>query len=188
MHAFPGTDGFELRRYAPALLAEHTPVANSEQQRSAFRDMAGYLGVYGTPANARREPIAMTAPVLTSRRHEMIFVLPSALTAESAPAPTSAAVVLRERPEVFYVAQRYRGTATEADAAARARLLAAAVRARGGWRVVADDGDEAGEQDAPSPKWLLGRFNPPYTLPWMKTNEVLVEVEEDASCAAVSAP
>jgi len=133
----------------------------------------------------------MTAPVLSDARHKMAFVLPSALTSETAPAPNSASVVLRERPEMHYMAQRYSGSTTEADAAARAGALAAACRARGGWRVVMDgeaDSRTAKHPD-PAPKWLLGRFNPPYTLPWMRTNEVLVEVQQDASCAAVeSAP
>ncbi|KAL9271824.1 Heme-binding-like protein [Drosera capensis] len=56
------TDEYEIRQYAPAVIAE---VTFDEKKENGFLVLANYIGALGKPRNTRPEKIAMTAPVVT---------------------------------------------------------------------------------------------------------------------------
>ena len=156
MHQPPlGT--IEVRKYHSALAAQVDSRTNEDQ---AFKTLARYIGVFGTPENqgtgtapeavamtapvvTTAQPVAMTAPVVNS--HEtMQFILPAGLTLDTAPTPTNQAVTLVELPERTYAVLRYSGSTDLTDAANRVAELV---------RVVGEAGPQLNEND-----WQLYRY------------------------------
>ena len=59
-------ENVEIRRYKKSVAIE-TDVnghLNSKENGNSFRRLAGYIGVMTTAENERKQPIAMTAPVV----------------------------------------------------------------------------------------------------------------------------
>ena len=117
----------------------------------------------------------MTAPVLVSaaseQRHTMAFVLPASKysTVAEAPQPTDPRVTLRQLPERLQAARTFTWSFTPERAKAQLQLLLADL-ASDGWTVRKT---ASGEAD-----WQAAGYNPPFAVPFLKTNEVLVHVEE----------
>lgn len=175
---------FELRRYAPHLVAE-TEVAGGfdEVGNQAFRILAAYI--FGD--NRRRETMAMTAPVSqrpaggegetigmtapVSQRpaagdggdtYVLSFVMPSRYKLESLPEPVDPRIRLREEPGRLMAVRRYSGRWTEAAFRENEARLLDAVAA-------------AGLSPAAPP--VYARYNSPFSLWFLRRNEVLLEVE-----------
>ena len=176
---------FEVRQYPPLVCAT---VSSADNNNRAFGILARYIGVFGTPANTGSAPLAMTAPVMSSKPVPLAmtapvvtssgssaacaaggalsFVLPSSIASvEAAPVPTDPRVVLEATPPRTLAARTFSGTATDAVTAQMEAALRADVAADARYRVV------------PNGVAQLARYNPPFCLSFMKTNEVLVEVE-----------
>jgi hypothetical protein len=179
----------ELRRYSPSLLAE--TVADSEREAFGrlFRYISGANEGGGevpmtTPvesgdrgesipmtapvevgAESRGGSIPMTAPVETSDGSDgvrMAFYLPPTYDLDSAPTPTDPAVDLVAVPERTLAVRRFSWRPTD-DRVARetGRLLETLERA---------DVPTTGEP-------LFMGYDAPWTLPFLRRNEVAVEVE-----------
>ncbi|XP_047060421.1 heme-binding-like protein At3g10130, chloroplastic [Lolium rigidum] len=116
------------------------------------------------------EPVAMTAPVITAEGREeqagkvtMQFLLPSKYgKAEEAPRPTDERVVLREVGERKYGVVRFGGLTGDKVVAEKVEGLKAALE---------KDGHTI------TGPFVLSRYNPPWTLPPLRTNEVMIPVE-----------
>lgn len=173
-------EGFELRRYAPHVVAEVVVRAAFEDAgNTAFRTLLGYISgqnrsatkVAMTAPVIQREPqkIAMTAPVVQRETAEgeyaVAFVLPAALTLASAPVPTSPDVQLHERPAVLAAARRYRGRWTQDSYEHHRAELDTAVRA-------------AGLTPVGPPRWA--RFDPPFMPFFLRHNEVVQDVADES--------
>lgn len=173
---------FELRQYAPMIVAE-TLVSGSQDEASSqgFRIIAGYIFGDNKLADAGAEKIAMTAPVLLEKqnagkkidmtapvtmdkigdRWRVHFVMPSKYKIADLPTPNNPAVTLREIPATQYAVLRFSGFAGEDKVAAKSKELTDWVITRGRAAI-----------NAPQ----LARYDPPWTLPFMRRNEVLVQV------------
>lgn len=167
----------QVRAYAPRIAAETVVGEDEEAARNAgFRRLAGYI-FGGNTAKARiamtapvaqanaSQTIAMTAPVAQARdaagQWVIRFYMPRSWTLETLPVPDDAQVRLVAVPAETVAALRFSGSrSAEAVAARRAELLAAL--GNSGWAV-------AGEPVA----WF---YDPPWTLPWLRRNEVAVAV------------
>ena len=168
----------ELRRYGPTVVAETLVEGEREAAGTeGFRRLAGYI--FG--GNRARASIAMTAPVAQAAAGERIamtapvaqaaadgawavqFTMPSTWTLDTLPVPDDPRVTLRAEPGGLVLARRYRGTWSEARYAEEAAALDA-VRAREGLRARG------------APTWA--RYDPPWTLPFLRRNEVLLAVAE----------
>ena len=176
---------FELRRYAPCLLAE-TEVESGfmEAGNVAF----GRLFRYISGDNTARTEIAMTAPVEQARRgggekiamtapveqaraggvYRVAFVVPRKYTRETVPQPTDPRVRIREVPARRIAAWRYSGRWTEENFREHERELRGKLDALG---LKAEPGDSA----------IIARYDAPF-MPWfMRRNEVLIPLTEAAS-------
>ncbi len=127
------------------------------------------------PVVAAPESVAMTAPALaspspTNGSHgdledragagwTIAFVLPEDLTAATAPEPVDERVALRDVPAQRVAVIRFAGLFRNAPAEALRRDLAAWLEARS----LAHEGD-----------WRMAGYNPPWTLPPLRRNEVIV--------------
>ena len=156
---------FELRRYAPYLLAE-TEVDASFM--SAGNVAFGRLFRYISGANTTRTEIAMTAPVEQAREgdtYRVAFVVPRKYTRETVPQPTDPTVRIREVPARSIAAWRYSGRWTEENFRGYERELRTKLAA-------------LGLKPVPGDSAIIARYDAPF-IPWfMRRNEVLIPLLE----------
>jgi hypothetical protein len=154
---------FELRAYSPKIVAETRVSGSLDKASSAgFRLIANYIFGNNTSRTGGSEKISMTAPVSmeqTGEQWRMHFVMPSQYTLESLPRPNNPAVTLREVPQGNYAVIRFSGLAGEDKVAAKTAELMAWLEGKG---------------ISPVGKPELARYNPPWTLPFFRRNEVMV--------------
>ncbi len=164
----------ELRRYETRLAAETlVPGTETEARSEGFSRLARYI--FG--GNRSQARIAMTAPVAQASQTiamtgpvaqtagpggwRIRFFLPASLTLATAPVPNDPDVVVVEVPAETMAVLRFTGsTSPEAVAVARQQLLAALAAAP--WQPVGDP-----------VAWF---YDPPWTLPPLRRNEVAVPV------------
>ena len=169
---------FELRDYAPRLLAETVVAGEFETAGSrAFSRLFGYI----SGDNRARQEIAMTAPVSQQEtsaeiamtapvsqepaadgRWRVGFMMPAEYTAETIPQPTDPAVTLRALPAMRMAAVRYSGFWSEKSYAEQLAALQ-------------DWLQQQGLTAAGDPTWA--RYNPPFTPWFLRRNEILIPVE-----------
>jgi len=180
---------FEIRRYAPMIVAE-TLVEGDLWNASSdgFRVIAGYIfGNNTSVKGAGNEKVAMTAPVtmeaapekiamtapVTSEagggRFRMHFVMPSQYTMATLPKPKDDRVTLREVPAQRMAAVRFSGFTGEGKVKERTEALLAWLEAQG---------------MRPTAAPQLARYDPPWTLPFLRRNEVMIPLDPAAPAAA----
>ena len=167
----------QIRRYGERVVAETVVEGSDEQARSdGFRRLAGYIfggnikAASPESATRRSESIAMTAPVAQTSegpaRWRIQFFMPSRYRLEDLPKPKDAAVHLGTVPAATYAvlvfAGAYGGGAMKAK---QSELLAGLAGSR--WR-------PDGEVD----NWF---YDPPWTIPSLRRNEVAVVVTRSES-------
>lgn len=181
---------FELRRYPEYAVAEVAVTADFDRAgNAAFRHLFNYIS--GNNAGRQRlamtapviqehvrgergapQKLAMTAPVIQSgplpgagRPAEFVvaFVLPSGVTAESAPVPTDPKVTLRAVPGSLAAAVRFSGSGSAAGFARHNEGLQAALTV-------------AGLTPVGPPRFA--RFDPPFKPWFLRHNEVIQDVSE----------
>jgi len=175
------TPPFELRSYAPMILAEVQVEGDLDEASSqGFRLIAAYI--FGQ--NQVSEKIAMTAPVAVeeqlpksakiamtapvniesnSGKWTVSFVMPSEYAMESLPKPLNSKVQLRQIPAVKRAAITFSGFYNESKVAERTLELEDWMRTKN-------------LQAVGSPKFA--RYNPPWTLPFMRRNEIMIDVRD----------
>lgn len=169
---------FEIRQYAPNVVAEVVVGGDLDTASSrGFRLVAGYIfggnrAVSAVSAEDSAERIAMTAPVVAvpedrehlegAQRWRVQFVMPSKYTLATLPRPTNPAVTLREVPAHRVGVVRFSGFMSEPKVEGKARELLAWLKGRGMHAVGA-------------PRLL--RYDPPWTLPFMRRHEVVFDLE-----------
>ena len=171
----------EIRRYGSRLAIETTVQGGDirKGRRRAFRRLFNYINGANEPgrkitmtapvetasaASGLGVKIPMTAPVGTtaSNHHTLMrFFLPSGLSTETAPRPTDPQVSVVTVPEQTLAALRFTGIASEGSLAIQKNRLTA---------------------DLASTHWKAQGtvtayyYDPPWTLPFMRRNEVVVVV------------
>jgi effector-binding domain-containing protein len=167
---------FEIRDYAPHILAETIIEGDIEEAGSkAFRRLFDYI----SGDNRSREKVAMTAPVSQEPRGEKIkmtapvgqqnvqgkwavsFMMPDSYTLETLPEPEDPEITLRRVAAHRMAAVRYSGFWSEKNYLRYRKMLESWIRDEG-LTVVGE------------PVWA--RYNPPFTLWFLRRNEILVPV------------
>jgi hypothetical protein len=160
-------DGFEVRRYAPYLVAETLVNAPAEEAgNQGFRILAAYI--FGQNKGARS--IEMTAPVVQSPRtiamtapvvqtgspgaFAIQFAMPAGWTLATLPQPNDPRVTLREIPARTVAVIRYSGTWSQGHYSEQLAMLRQDL-AREGLRSHADP--IWARYDAPWKPWFLRR-------------------------------
>ncbi|MBV5338097.1 MAG: heme-binding protein [Deltaproteobacteria bacterium] len=169
-------DIFELREYAPQILAEIIVEGNLEGAgNKAFRPLFRYI----SGDNKLRGKIAMTAPVSQEQQGEKIsmtapvsqqrvqgkwavsFTMPASYTMETLPAPDDSSIKLRQVPARRVAAVRYSGFWSEEKYLLHKEKLE---------KWIKDNRFTVSGE----PVWA--RYNPPFTPWFMRRNEILVPV------------
>ncbi len=188
------TENFELRRYEKQLVAQ-TWVSGDQNaaSRTGFKVLAGYI--FGdntapsgesskismtapvamkfearqsaTKKNGASQKIAMTAPVSIKQEHQqqndgkwrVQFTMPSQYSMQTLPKPNNPDITIIEVPPQTYGVIKFSGLAgTEKVAAKTAELQS--------WMQM----QKLTIIGTPE----LARYNPPWTLPFMRRNEVMI--------------
>jgi hypothetical protein len=169
----------EIRDYAPQIVAE-AEVAGDRRDAigKGFRIIADYI--FGNNTSAQKVPmtapvtqqgsekIAMTAPVTQQgdgNIWRVRFVMPSSYTMETLPKPNNPAVKLKEIGAKRYAVIRFSGMAGEDNLKRRTEELNAFISAKNLTLLSA-------------PTYAF--YNPPWTLPFLRRNEVMVEIPASA--------
>ena len=175
-------ESFELRKYEDALIArtltsgEYGPAGSA-----AFRRLGGYI--FGK--NQSSESVAMTTPVFREARAagnpgesiamttpvlqqdlggawQHTFVLPSAYTLESLPIPSDPEVEITRLPGAKVAVVRYSGSISPKSIAKHTERLRDWIAERGLTAISAP---------------RSAAYDPPWTIPYFRRNEVHIEVE-----------
>jgi hypothetical protein len=188
---------FEVRQYAPMLIAETMVEGDmDEASNRGFRRIADYIfGNNQSVQTGSSSKIAMTAPVTVEPQAEKIamtapvtmsaasssssganesnmaasnkwrvhFVMPSQYSMANIPQPKNTDVKLREVPGKYFAVYSYTGFNTQARVQDKTNELMTWVQ-------------EKKLKAINSPQ--LSRYDPPWTLPMFRRNEIMVEIEE----------
>ena len=191
-------EDFELRLYAPKIIAQTEVTGDYDAaSRQGFRVLADYIFGNNTLADSAKSEsknnssakISMTAPVLMSPadlnmdnadadtkstkinmtapvsmsqnegKWQVVFVMPEHYTISSIPKPNNPAITLVEVPESRYAVVKFSGLAGEKKVAEKTSELQ-------NWM--------AKKQLTPLAEPEIARYNPPWTLPFMRRNEVMI--------------
>ena len=175
---------FELRHYAPTLIAQTIVEGDMDAaSNKGFRLIADFIFGNNLAANSEQaakiamtapvtvEPqsskIAMTAPVTiepqlgSAQQWRIHFVMPSQYTLANIPKPNNRAVTLHELPSKYFVVHRYSGFNNVARVQEKTDETLAWAKQQS-LKVVG------------TPQ--LSRYDPPWTLPMFRRNEIMVEV------------
>jgi hypothetical protein len=179
------SEPFELRNYAPQLIAEVKVEGDLDAASSqGFRLIAAFI--FGQ--NQVSEKISMTAPVgieaTQSTKIAMTvpvgieaskdsatgvnqwifsFVMPSEYTMATLPKPLNPLVTIRELPAQKRAAIIFSGFNSEAKVLEKTKALEEWIKSKQ-WQVIG------------SPQFA--RYNPPWSLPFMRRNEILITVRD----------
>ena len=156
------TQGLEVRRYGLRIAAETTVTGEEERARdTGFRRLAVYI--FGS--NENKTKIAMTAPVSQAEgsgdSSVVRFFMPWKWTMPALPSPVDSSVDLVEVPGETLAVLRFAGDRGPGAVAERTAELLRKLEA-GAWTVT-------GQPVA----WF---YDPPWTLPFRRRNEVAVPV------------
>ncbi len=182
------SEDFELRRYDAQIVAE-TYVDGDQKQASnkGFKILADYIFGNNTAPSGQSSKISMTAPVkmqATAKQSQKIamttpvtlqqpqqqaegkwrvrFVMPSQYTMQTLPKPNNPAVKISQVPVQTYGVIKFSGlTGTDKVATKTTELKE--------W-MQKQNLQLVGEPE-------LARYNPPWTLPFMRRNEVMIRYE-----------
>ena len=174
---------FEVRAYDSKLIAE--VVLNGEMSdatSAGFRLLADYIFGNNTAPSGKSEKISMTAPVTVENRSEKIamtapvaiqseqkgwrvwFVMPSHFSLATLPKPNNPLVVIKPIAAKRYAVVRFSGWVDDEKMQAKLKELSA-------WLAV----KKLTSKGQPE----LARYNPPWTLPFLRRNEVMLEITSD---------
>jgi len=175
---------YELRVYDPKIIAEvEVSGTQKEASNAGFKLIAGYIFGGNTSRKGGNEKISMTAPVTmdsveakpvsekismtvpvnmeqTGEKWRMHFVMPSEYTLATLPKPNNPEVKIRQVPGHKYAVIRFSGFAGKKKADKKAAQLKKWLEGRG---------------IKPTGKPELARYNPPWSLPFMRRNEVMMK-------------
>jgi effector-binding domain-containing protein len=170
-------DTIQIRQYKQLLTAQtEVDASYDEASKKAFQRLFDYI----SGKNKAQQKIAMTAPVIQGKKSEeiamtapvfqeksgktwfMSFVLPADYTLATAPVPMDPRIVLKEVPGKKVAVLTYSGFLSEQVINEKANELKSWLAANG-YKAVS------------SPR--SAGFDPPWTLPFFRRNEVHIDIE-----------
>jgi hypothetical protein len=170
------SEPFEIREYPPLIVAQvEVPGDLSEASSAGFRLIANYI--FGnnisvrdgglTTAEPVPEKIAMTVPVIAEGKGDqktwlIQFVMPKQYTMDTLPKPNNPEVkLLAVGPQKLAVI-RFTGFVGDDKVEEKTAELMAWIKSR---------------NTLPLGNPRLARYNPPWSIPWMRRNEILIPIQ-----------
>ena len=170
------SEPFEIREYPPLIVAQvEVPGDLSEASSAGFRLIANYI--FGnnisvrdsglTTAEPVPEKIAMTVPVIAEGKGDqktwlIQFVMPKQYTLETLPKPNNPQVKLLAMGPQKLAVIRFTGFVGDDKVQEKTAELMAWIKSRNA---------------LPLGNTRLARYNPPWSIPWMRRNEILIPIQ-----------
>ena len=167
---------FEIRQYAPLIVAQvEVPGDLSEASSAGFRLIANYI--FGNNIAVRDgglnmaepvpEKIAMTIPVIAEGKGDqktwlIQFVMPKQYTMDTLPKPNNPQVKLLPIGSQKLAVIRFTGLVTDDKVQEKTTELMTWIKSR---------------NELPLGNPRLARYNPPWSIPWMRRNEILIPIQ-----------
>ena len=151
---------YEIRKYSERLVAQ----AINDKDRGTFRKLFNYIA----GANNSSKKIEMTTPVTQIEKNNVFFMqfyLPSKFNKKTTPIPTNSDVKITLMKEGYFAAIRYSGRSSDKNFIKYSKILR---------KALLED------------KILINGFaikatyNPPWTLPPFRRNEVMFNIKWDS--------
>lgn len=198
-------ESFEVRRYQPRLIAQTTVDGSYDDAANiGFRRLADYIfgnnstsasiemtapvGVAAAAPPSKGSSIAMTTPVTitpgtptntgalsnpgitTAGSYVITFFMPQEYTRDTLPKPNNPQVVIEELPPQTFAVIRFSGTTDGQIVEAKTSELRSFIQAS---RLV--------PLGAAGAVPVLARYDPPWTLPAFRRNEVMIQIQDPGS-------
>jgi len=151
------TESYEIRFYDQRLVVQ----AVSENEDNTFMKLFRYI----SGSNSQSQKIAMTVPVTQFSENSnsyMQFYLPETFNEETAPIPEDDSLQIQTIESGYFAAIRYSGRPNERNFLRHAELLKNALIG-GGVTIIGPP--------------IMATYNGPFTLPMLRRNEALYQVE-----------
>ena len=169
-------DQIEIREYKPMIIAEvNVQGGRKEAISQGFRYLADYIfgnniknnndSMTAPVIQQQSEKIAMTAPVSQHAEGSgwaVNFVMPSQYSLDTLPNPNNKKIILKEIPSKVFAVIRFSGMNTNKNISLHEKKLQAYLSEK-----------EIYALSAP----IYAFYNPPWTLPLLRRNEVLIEID-----------
>ena len=171
----------EIRNYAPMIVAQVSVTGPREEAiRAGFRLIADYI--FGN--NVSRTKVSMTAPVMqqTSEQVAMTapvmqqshmsgswsvrFMMPASHTLDTLPKPTNDQITLQQVSERRFAVIRFSGLATQKSLEEKRKQL---------------ENFLLEKKMTPLSPPLYAFYNPPWTLPFLRRNEIMIEIKKGST-------
>lgn len=168
-------DTIEIRDYSPIIVAQVTTQGERKEAiRAGFKLLADYI--FGN--NLAKGSIEMTAPVTQQKSQEIAmtapvtqqakgsewlvhFTMPSQYTIDTLPKPNNKVVMLKEVPTKRFAVIQFSGMMTQSNLDEHEKELQVYL-SQNNMTALAEP--------------IYAFYNPPWTLPFMRRNEVMVEI------------
>ena len=167
---------FEIRQYTPLIVAQvEVPGDLSEASSAGFRLIANYI--FGNNIAVRDgglnmaepvpEKIAMTIPVIAEGKGDkktwlIQFVMPKQYTMDTLPKPNNPQVKLLAMGSQKIAVIRFTGFIADDKVQEKTTELMTWIKSR---------------NELPLGNPRLARYNPPWSIPWMRRNEILIPIQ-----------
>ncbi len=152
---------FEVRRYFPFQIVQYDNPEDPESNQG-FRTLFQYIG----SKNRENQKIPMTTPVLKRKegdRNRMAFVVPRDI--KDPPMPLNSNLEISTVPGGVYVVHPYRGSHSNIKFENHKNILKNLLEER---------------HYRPVGPFISAFYNPPFTPPFLRHNEVLVEIDYES--------
>ena len=172
----------EIRWYPPMIAAETTVHGDRKPAiNEGFRRIAGYI--FGdnkprekiamtAPVEQQRQKIAMTAPVEQQEGQDgewtVRFIMPKSWSMDKLPVPSNERVTLKPIPAHRALVIRFSGFASDGTIKTKTAELK-------------EYAEENGLTTIGEP--VLAFYNPPWTLPFLRRNEIMLELGPQGAAA-----
>jgi hypothetical protein len=170
---------FEIRQYKPYIVAQTSVEGNYDESSSdAFRILAGYI--FGknkgnnklsmtSPVESKQEPskIAMTSPVTmnqSGKSYTMSFSMPSKYTLKDLPEPLDSRIKFKEIEEKIVAVHRFSWLSSKSKNDKKAKELREWLKNSRKYTF--------------KKTYSYAGYNPPWTIPFLRRNEVLILLQE----------
>ena len=153
------TEVYEIRKYSDRLVIE----TETSNQNSSFRKLFNYI----SGSNEKNQEIKMTAPVTQIEKNgnmTMQFYLPSEFDENNVPIPSNSEVKVLNMKGGYFAAITYSGRASDKNFIKHKEILENQLKE-----------DEITILSPP----IRATYNSPFTLPMLRRNEVMFEIERN---------